>query len=299
MQDHGADSGFLSVTDMLKSTPVMEGGIRYVYIEASNEHLDYQNEVILAEALGNSADYYLKFGNIDIDHFTQIGAKLGIPNYSYYEIGRPEEVKVKDGKTFVKARIFTGEGPAAEQANAFWASITTLNPPQRWYPSVGGVVEEREEGIDPATKAKRVIVRKVRWTNIGFSKTPVNLNVPCVATVPFGVLAKSLMAGSASHFGIDLTKALEAGYGTDSASLSGGAALRKQSLYGKTINYWDFREGLAKNLRDNKVGANPGAEDLVGHAMASYGLSKADAAEYIERFMGDLRTGMKSKRSKT
>jgi hypothetical protein len=274
---------FLGVSDMLKATPREEGGVRFVYLEASNEAVDYQGEVVLAKALADSADYYLRYGNLDLDHFTQIGAKQGIPNYELYEIGRPVDVRARDGKTFVKGQVYSGTGPAAERANGFWSSLVDLNPPARWYPSVGGKVITKSVAIDPVSKAKRAIISQVRWTNIGFSKTPVNLSVGPISTVPIGVLAKSMCAG-----GIDYAKALEAGYGTDAAALSGGAALRSQSLQQGVLSYWDFRDSLAGLIRSGKVnGGRP--SDLVKVAHEQLGVKSADqAARYVQRFLADL-----------
>lgn len=272
---------YLSISQMLKATPITEGQERFIYLEASNESLDLQGEVVLAKALADSAAYYLKFGNLDINHYTQIGAKVGIPNYELFEIGRPVDVSVQGSSTFVKGQIYSGSGPAAERANSFWSSLTELNPPARWYPSVGGSVIAKSVVIDPETKAKKALVNKVRWTNIGFSKTPVNATLATVSTVPFGALVKSLCAD-----GFDLSKVLEAGYGTDASALAGGAALRKQSLEGNLLSYWDFRDGLAEWFRKGKVGGKPA--ELVRVAQEHFGLSPDAAAAAVERFLGDL-----------
>jgi len=278
---------YLSITQMLKASPVTEGVDRFIYLEASNESLDQQNEVVLAKALEESAAYYLKFGNLDIDHFTQIGAKAGIPNYELFEIGRPVDVAVRDGATFVKGQIYSGSGSAAERANSFWSSLTELNPPARWYPSVGGSVIAKSVIIDPETKAKRAVINKVRWSNIGFSKTPVNANLATVSTLPFGALAKSLCAE-----GFDFIKAIEAGYGTDSAALSGGSALRKQSLESNLLSYWEFRDHLADAIRKKRVsGAKPA--ELVNFAHKQFGMSVDVAAASVERFLSDLKRGLK------
>ena len=278
---------YLSITQMLKASPVVEGVDRFIYLEASNESLDQQNEIVLAKALEDSAAYYLKFGNLDIDHFTQIGAKAGIPNYELFEIGRPVDVAVRDGTTFVKGQIYSGSGPAAERANSFWSSLTELNPPARWYPSVGGSVIAKSVIIDPETKAKRAVINKVRWSNIGFSKTPVNANLATVSTLPFGALAKSLCAE-----GFDFMKAIEAGYGTDSAALSGGGALRKQSLESNLLSYWDFRDHLAEAIRKKRVsGAKPA--ELVNFARKQFGMPADRAAASVERFLSDLQRGLK------
>ena len=281
---------YLSIGDMFKASPVVEGVDRFIYLEASNEALDQQNEIVLAKALADSSDYYLKFGNLDIDHYTQIGARSGIPNYELFEIGRPVEVAVRGGSTFVKGHIYSGTGQAAEKANAFWSSLVDVTPAQRWYPSVGGSVIAKSIVIDPATKNKRAVINKVRWSNIGFSKTPVNANLSTVSTIPFGALAKSMTAG-----GWDFIKAIEAGYGTDAAALSGGGALRKQSLEPALLSYWDFRDRLADLISHGRVSAGKPAQ-LIKLAQERFGMSVDVAAASVERFLGDLQMSLKERR---
>lgn len=283
---------------MLKATPQIDGGQRIVYFEASNEGLDQQGEVIAAKALAESAEYFKRYGNIDIDHYTLIGkpnaeqGRPGIPGCELYEIGRPLDVRQTGGTTFVKSEIYSGTGPAAQRANDFWSSITELNPPQRWYPSVGGSVLAKSVELDK-NGMRKAIVKKVRWNNIGVSKTPVNQHVGTCATIPLGAFAKSWTSA-----GLDFAKALEAGYGTDAAALSGGAAMRKQSLDGVVQSYFDFRNKLAGSMREGAAGKNPGARELVAFAGKQFGLSPDQAAEWCERFMRDLKNGL-TKRSKS
>lgn len=282
---------FLTITDCLKAMPAMEGGARHIYMEASNQARDYQGEIVLAKALAESAAYYRQFGNLDLDHITQIGPRVGIPDYALFEIGRPAEVTVQGDRTYVKGVIYQGEGPVAERANQFWDSITRLNPPQQWFPSVGGQVIEKATELDPATRTTAAVIRKVRWTNIGFSKTPVNLTVPSVATVPLPVFAKSWTAAGL------VLKAEGLSIGTpttDSAAMTGGQALTRQSLDRKVHSYWDFRDRMARELRRKQV--HPVLTTMVEHAAAQFGLSKAEAAEWTERFLSDLDTGLNRKR---
>lgn len=280
---------FLSIGNMLKAIPQVDGGQRIVYFEASNEGMDQQSEVIAAKALADSAEFFKRYGNIDIDHWTLLGkpdatkGRPGIPGHELYEIGRPVDVR-QDGKTtFVKAEIYSGEGPAAENANNFWSSLTDLKPPQRWYPSVGGSVLAKSVAIDPKTKERRAMVTRVRWTNIGVSKTPVNQHVGMCATVPLGAFAKSWSAA-----GLDLAKALEAGYGTDVAGLTGGSALRVQSLDGVPSSYFDFREKLAWSVRNGRVKSGT-PKSLVQFSTGKFGLSQDEAEEWVGRFMADLK----------
>lgn len=273
--------------DLLKATPMEEGGRRFIYMEASNQIKDQQSEILLAKALADSADYYLKFGNLDIDHYTQIGAKRGIPDYMAYEVGVPVEVRIESDHTFVKGELKKGDGLAALKANMLWSSLTEVSPPERWYPSVGGAVIDRQIDIDPATGAKTAVITKVRWTNIGFSKTPVNDNLPTIATAAFGPMAKS--------WGAAMFKGLEAGYGSDSASLTGGAALRVQSLDKRLMSYWDFRDQFANAINNGEVKEMtlPGLEQV---AQERFELSPEDAAKYVEQFLNDLQRALKEKR---
>lgn len=289
---------FFSIESMLKATPAMESGERFIYMEASNEHRDLQQERVLAKALEESAGYYTKFGNVDIDHYSLLGKpnpKMGypgIPSPELYEIGRPVQVRVDGSRTFVKAQLYAGTAETAKNANMVWDSMTRQNPPARWYPSVGGVPLAKSVQIDPNSGERTAVVERVRWTNIGLSRTPVNDSVPVAQAIPFGILAKSLLPGGGFFF----HKGLEAGYGTDSATLTGGAALRKQSLHGAggntphpIVRYFDLRERLAGAVRSGEVSEKPSAKDMVSYCAEKFGLSLDEAAEYVERFMRDLK----------
>lgn len=280
---------FIDIGGMMKATPAEENGERLLYFEASNEDLDHQNEVVLQKALTDSSDYYLRHGNVDLSHYTIIGPKLGIPNHLEYEIGKPLEVRVEGKSTFVKAQLYRGESSMARNANMVWDSLTRQTPPARWYPSVGGAVLAKSVKVDPDSKARVAVIEKVRWGNIALDRQPVNKTVPEASVIPVGIFAKSLG-------GFVIAKALEAGYGSDSAALEGGAALRKQSLHGVPINYFDFRNRLADALRGGKAGKNPGVHVITDFAARNFGLPLHQAAEWVERFMRDLKTGLKDRR---
>ncbi|MBT4330688.1 MAG: hypothetical protein HOD58_12255 [Gammaproteobacteria bacterium] len=289
------DSDFICIGTecMLKAQPIEEDGRRILYFEASNEGVDIQGERVMAKALSESSDHFIKFGNIDIDHYTIIGHKLGLPEPFSYEVGRPIEAKCSGERTFVKAEIYQGGGPLAKNANMLWESVTALTPPARWYPSVGGKVLSKSVDEDPDTGEPITIVDKVRWTNIGLSRTPVNQHLGTVSTAPVGVFHKSL--GALVMVG-DMSKALTAGYGTDSSSLSGGAALRTESLHGSVINYYDYREKLSAllNGRDNSIPHDLMPQSLIAYSVHHFGLSSDMATEFVTRFFSDL-----SKRGKS
>lgn len=172
-------------------------------MEPSTEHVDSMGDVVVQDALRKSADHFLKFGNIDIDHLSMIGHKLGL-NPREWEIGRPIDVDTRRKRVAVRAEVYRGH----EKADWFWRTVTEQVPPMTWYPSIGGLMPERD--------GQKVI--RLLWVNIGLSRTPVN---PHVVPVQLDTDA--------------VAKALTAGYGTDSAALAGGAALRRQSLHGAPI----------------------------------------------------------------
>lgn len=273
---------------MLKAHAKAEGGKRYIFLEASNEGLDQTNEKIMAKALAESTDLFLKFGNIDIDHFTVIGQKLGmsLKEAKSYEIGRPVDVKVDGNTTFVKAQLYEGTGPMAENANMVWESMTQINPPQRWYPSVGGAVLAKSVQVDPETQQKVTMVDKVRWTNIALSQTPVNQHLRTASLSPIGTLTKSLG-------GIVMSKALEASYETDRAMLTGGGAFGVQSLdvgNDQPISYYEFRDRLSVALISGAVGTEylSAEEGLAQYCAANFSMSPSEASAWVHRFLSDI-----------
>lgn len=285
MQDDSQN--FFSVELMMKATPREEGGERVIYCEASNETVDAQNEVVLQKALADSMEYMLAKGNFDIDHITMVGAQKGIPDYMLYEIGRPTEIRFRDGKTFVKGVIIKGEGKAAERANYFWSSLTEISPPARWYPSVGGSILARDVSIDEKTGSQVVKVSRVRWTNIGYTKNPVNQTVPAIQTIPLETFAKCFTPGG----GFNLAKALEAGYGTDGATLTDGAALRTQSIdkqiqttLPRPASYAEARDMMAERIHPNS---------LAGF-LRKCGVDEAEAHEWSRQFTRDVFTNRRS-----
>lgn len=273
---------------MLKAHAKAEGGRRYIFLEASNEGLDQTNEKIMAKALADSTEFFLKFGNIDIDHFTVIGQKLGmtLKEAKSYEIGRPVDVKIDGNTTFVKAQLYEGEGPMAENANMVWESMTQLNPPQRWYPSVGGAVLAKSVQVDPESQQKVTMVDKVRWSNIALSQTPVNQHLSTASLSPIGTLTKSMG-------GIVLSKALEASYCTDRAMLTGGGAFGVQSLdvgSNQPYSYYEFRDQLSVALISGAVSADylTSEDGLAQYCAANFSMSPSEASAWVHRFLSDI-----------
>jgi len=259
---------FLSISQMLKATPHTEGGDRFIYFEVNNEALNVKNEAILSKALEDSADYYLRYGNVDLDHFTQVNPARGHHDRFLFEIGQPIDVRVDGKRTFVKAQIFSGSGPAAEKANEFWESITAVSPAQNWYPNIGGQVLEKSERTNARTLTKQSMVTRIRWTNIGMSRSPTNSDAPVASTIPFGVLAKCW-----SHAGLNMTKAINL------------------TLKSVINDYWDFEDKISNSLL--KSSTPPSIDRIFDLATSRYGMEPDTAAEYLEKFLFNLERGIK------
>lgn len=291
---HSAPQEFLSIGTMLKARASEESGERFIYLEAAREGVDQKNECVLAKALADSADHFLKFGNIDIDHKTMpVIAKafgLSAAESQSHEIGVPEDVRVDGKSVLVKARLYKGDTPLAANANMVWDSMTKLNPPKRWYASVGGATLAKATGIDPDTKNKVSLVTKVRWSNLAISQQPVNQHVAPVSTIPFGALAKCW-----TPEGFDMAKALEASYATDAAAKTGGAAFGTQSLDGAPASYHDFRNKLAAALRSGKIPSQK-MEGLIQYSVSKFNLQPDEAADWVDRFLGDLKSSLSKRR---
>lgn len=288
-QRNSATPDYLSIGTMLKARPSEELGERFIYLEASREGVDQQNECVLAKALEDSADHFLKFGNIDIDHKTMpsVARMYGIEEPESWEVGRPEEVRIDGGVTLVKARLYQGDTPLAARANMVWDSMTKLNPPARWYASVGGATLAKATGVDQATRSKVSYVTKVRWSNLAISRQPVNQHVSAASTIPFGVLAKCWTPA-----GFDMAKALEASYATDVTQLTGGGAFGMQSIDGPASSYFTFRDALSAALLDGRDRIIQSTEGMADYAMQKFGLSRDEAAEWVSRFWSELKQSL-------
>lgn len=276
-----------SIPLCMKAIPRMEGTQRVIFIEPSTEATDLEGERVLREALIESKDYFLSRGNLDIEHHTLRSPSPGIPNPRIYEIGRPVEVRFDTQRTYVKGLIYKGAGEMAQQANQFWESITELDPPMRFFPSVGGHVRESGKILVNGGTEKVTAIKRVLWSNVALSREPVNESVPPISVLPIGAFAKSWVGtGSHLHY-TTVGKALTAGYGSDVADLHGGAALRTQSLDPHLHTYQahtqlihDMEIGNVRISGDRLVPA-----DLLEHLIEHMGLSHRDASDVLRKFL--------------
>ncbi len=258
-----ASASLVGGEPFLKATAHTEGDDRFLYIEPTNEDRDIQGQIVPREVLAKSAAYYRKFGNVDISHNThpKIVKDKAIANPREWEIGLPVEVRVEP-TILVKAQIYAGH----EKADWFWNTQVGQRPPMPWWPSIGGASVVNPDGI----------VTQALWDNIGLDQRPVNKTVPNVTIIP----------------PIDMLKALVGSGGSDTAMLTGAAALRRESLRGaeRDPRFMNLSARLISTMEKGGMylGEDPSRETIHA-ALRSYfeenGVSRPEAEQYAEQFV--------------
>jgi len=191
----------------------LDGDRRLVEVEASNEQVDQQGDVIMQCALLNSADNFIAHGALDIDHKSELGDRMGIKDPNSYIIGRPIEVKdIGGGRTSVVGEIQrAADGifdPKAHRYDDFWDSLQR-NPPVVWRASVYGfpTADGLVEGPNEATGAKRYTIYGMVWKSLAFTRRPVNDAITHPAKI---VTAKSYIDEISKVFPIEINNMMMA-----------------------------------------------------------------------------------------
>ena len=180
-----------------------EGARWIVYLEASNEREDQDEEITVMKALKDASDYYLSHGVISWDHQHKLQKDPA------FIIGEPIDVAFTSEKsTLVKGMLYK------ENKRAQSVMENVMSKTSRLGASIGGYILKK--AIENAQK----FIRRVIWDDTAITHKPVNdSTLGHVQVVPFGAFAKSLMAGS----------------GVDAGSFTGGRALVSESLQGNVV----------------------------------------------------------------
>lgn len=236
---------------------VEEGGKWVVYLEASNENLDQDNEITLSKALQEAADFYKTHGIISWDHGHRVH------NDPAFIIGEPLDVafsKREDGKsnTLIKGVLYKEN----KRAQGVWENIQS--GAQRLGSSVGGYILKKSKELDGSGK-----ISKVYWDDTAITYKPVN-------DTTYGMVSSLSFP--------EFMKAMTAGEGVDAASFTGGRALSGEDLAGadsaqvlsieQSIDLWN---GVWKNIKNGSINnyeslcgfvTNAGFSSRVAHAVA-------------------------------
>lgn len=265
----------------------------YIFeVEASNENLDLQNQIVLQNALMESKDEFLKGGVISYDHLHKRRDEEGnVISDPSMVIGEPIDVIFdKDSKkTIVKGKLYSTNEKAREIINMLKAGSTRVRA------SVGGifpqVVKNVKTGIEKITH--------VFWNDLALTTSPVN------NTVGSAVFAKSMTSAEfVDALPIELKKSLCAGYGTDSNEMTGGRALIPEDTKTKTVdvaeksNAKDEKTVIAELVELLKKGRVDGEKDAIDFLVAN-GIDKAKAGEITSEIINQGGQMMKKSFSKT
>lgn len=195
--------------DLKKSLDSSDNEERFIFGLASTEDFDLEGEKMLQKGL--DIDYFKNYGFYNYDHWKGPDAIIGEPI--------PEYLAITNEGFQVAGRLYKG----TKLADETWNLIKVLHKSQSTRNlsfSVEGVIVERDP-VNPK------IVTKAMVTEVAVTPRPINPK----ATLK--TLLKSFRGEIDDEE--ELRKALEAGYEVNPTAMSGGAALRKESI-GKVVN---------------------------------------------------------------
>jgi len=202
-----------------------ENGNYIFQVEASNENVDLQDQVVLQSALMESKENFIKKGVISWDHQHKMRKPDGsVESVPENVIGEPLDVWTDGKSTFVKGVLYKSNKKAKDIIQKLQDGSTRIRA------SVGGIfpkIKKAANGVEQITH--------VLWNDLALTTSPVN------NTVGSAVFAKSL---TAQEFA-DTYKSLSAGYGTDSANMTGGTALIPEEMAKTTIDVVPENAGVS------------------------------------------------------
>lgn len=166
--------------EIAKSLETDEYGNFYCAGEASNENVDFQNEVTLQHAMKESKDYFLKNGVVSYDH-----RHRNADNPEEYIIGEPVDVWFEGTKTFVKFKLFRFNEIAQEIIKKLKCGAKTVKI------SIGGVfVRKMKEAVSGASHIVSFL-----WDEIALTYKPVNQTLTPVSFGKSLRLCEKLITG--------------------------------------------------------------------------------------------------------
>jgi len=189
----------MQIPCLIKARPPESNGRRIVEVSCSSETVDLDGDIVLQSALLGAASKFCSTGHLDIDHFSEIGYQIGIPDPAAYIIGRPLEVKSLPGNcTSVIGEISRpvhAKHAVRHQSDIFWESLQR-DPPVQWYSSIFGYPTSWDDcaGNDGACGcmgATRFVIKAIDWRSLAFTRSPKNTALKGAARI---VMAKSLVA---------------------------------------------------------------------------------------------------------
>lgn len=178
----------IQVPCLVKALPTSHG-TRIIECEASCEEVDLEGDVVLQQALLNSAHFFVKSGMIDLEHYGEIGERLGIADPTSYIIGRPLAVTDLGGKrTGVRAEIMRSQDgsfdPSINRFDSFWKSLQS-NPPVTWYSSIFAIPTDWDNCGEKSCShgAIRYVIKEMEWHSLAMTRHPMNNKIKGAARI--------------------------------------------------------------------------------------------------------------------
>lgn len=194
VSEETVDNGFYSPVPLTLIKGREENGEWIIYLEASNERKDSQDESVAMSALQEQRDLFLRKGVISWDHLHKIERDTN------YVIGEPLDVRfTPENTTLVKAKLYKHN----KYAQGVWANLQSGST--RYGSSIGGYTLKKAGNK----------VTKVYWNEVAITHEPVNSTTHGkVSVVPFQQFMKALTAGG----------------GVNPAEFGSGRSLQPESL---------------------------------------------------------------------
>jgi len=187
-----------------------EGSKWVVFLEASNENEDLEEDVTVMKALKEASDHYLSKGVISWDHKHKPDPRNNYPGDPQCIIGEPTDVAFSETRSTLVKGILYKEN---KKAQGVWENV--LSRTSRFGASISGYI------LKKAVELGKRFIRRVYWDDTAITYKPVNdTTMGHVQLLPFAEFAKSLTAGA----------------GVDAGTMTGGRALTRESLQGKSVS---------------------------------------------------------------
>lgn len=179
--DTMTNDGFVVELPCLVKASPDSSGRRMIEVEASNEIVDQEGDVITQIALLDAAPAFLRSGILDQDHISEIGGRLGIPSPSDWIVGVPSEVKdIGKGRTAVIGELHQPIPGVITKADEIWNGLIK-DPPVRWRASIygfpkgnDGFVDVRVQKCPEYPAARRYVVKAMTWKSLALTRNPIN-----------------------------------------------------------------------------------------------------------------------------
>lgn len=255
---------------------------------ANKLDIDKENQQILPQAFNKATiDNFLQFGLVDWHHMSVTGKTA--EERAHAIIGKPYDFQWENKLPVVYAKL-TKAHPIVKNS-----ILPHLEAGQKVFgASVGGNIKKARNVIDESLNRHKEQILAIEWEHIAIAASPSVVSSGSEVTL---IKAKNseikeplIRFADVSAFeeesdlclrGDEIRKALEIGAGTDSATLVGADALRRQSKQKKDYDFTSFlKKAVAGIQNDTIVGTETGLKVF----LKSEGLSNGEITDFVSRF---------------